>query len=126
MSALEDGLRAALTDAMRARDKVAVGALRSVLGVVANAEAVPLEDAGAAGAGPAPGTADESRIAGASAGVGATEAVRRELTDGDVEALVRAEIADRRSSAAEYRGYGQAEHADRLDAEADVLDAQLG
>jgi uncharacterized protein YqeY len=106
----------ALRDAMKARDKVAVGALRSVLGVIANAEAVPGESMELDG---------DAFIAGAVSGVGATEAARRELTDDDVVGLVRAEADDRRSAAEEYRGYGQLEHAERLDAEAEVLESHL-
>ncbi|MFD0328421.1 hypothetical protein ACFQZC_09725 [Streptacidiphilus monticola] len=40
---LRTRLRDALTDAMRARDKAAVGVLRATLAAIDNAEAVPLD-----------------------------------------------------------------------------------
>ena len=54
MSDARDDLRArmasALTAAMRARDRVAVSAIRSALSAVANAEAVPVDTVPRAGA----------------------------------------------------------------------------
>ena len=124
MTALQVRLRAAMKDAMKSRDKVAVGALRSVLGEIGNAEAVPLAEAGSAGAAPS-SDVDQSRIAGASQGVGASEMALRDLSDDQVVTLVRAEIDGRRATAEEYRGYGQLEQAERLDAEAAVLESHL-
>jgi hypothetical protein len=43
---IEARLRAALRDAMKARDLVAAFALRSALGAIGNAEAVPADPAG--------------------------------------------------------------------------------
>jgi hypothetical protein len=114
---LRDRLRAALKAAMKARDAVAVAALRSALAAVGNAEAV------APAGGPAPLT--DGVIAGAVAGVGATEAARRELTDDEVAAIVRAEVDDRRAAAADYEAAGHPDRAARLSAEADALDAHL-
>jgi uncharacterized protein YqeY len=105
-------LRAALPPAMRARDTAAVTALRSALAAIANAEAVPTE---------APSGTFTAIGAGSALGVGATEAPRRDLTAADIAAIVRAEIADRRTAAEEYDQHGRADHAARLRAEADVL-----
>jgi uncharacterized protein len=112
----QERLTAAMKVAMRARDTVALGALRSVLGVIHNAEAVPAV---------AIDTDGDSPIAGAASGVGSAERSRRELTDEQVVEIVRAEIADRRTSAAEYRQLGQTEAAVALDAEAEVLESHL-
>lgn len=102
---------------MKERDAVAVGALRTALAAVDNAEAV------APPGGPAP--LIDGVIAGAATGVGATEAVRRELTEDEVAAIVRAEIDARRSAAADYEAAGHPARAARLSAEADTLAPHL-
>jgi hypothetical protein len=110
---IEQRLRTALTAAMRARDTVAVSALRSAVAALDNATAVPPSpDSG-------PGSA---HFAGSAVGVGAAEAPRRELTEAQAEALVRAEIADRLAAAETY-GAGAA--AVRLRTEASHLAAIL-
>ena len=86
MSALADRLRSDLTTALRARDRTTATVLRTVLGAIANAEAVPVPQA-------APPVA-EGAIAGASLGLGATEAPRRELDEDDVRAILVAEHED--------------------------------
>ena len=94
MSALEDRLRSALRIALRERNAVAMSALRSTLAALANATAVqsvPL----------APG-ADE-HVAGSVAGLGAAEVPRRELTEDEAAAIVRAEIAERTAAAEPVR-----------------------
>ena len=109
MSALEDRLRSALRIALRERNAVAMGALRSALAALANATAVqsvPL----------APG-ADE-HVAGSVAGLGAAEVPRRELTEDEAAAIVRAEIAERTAAADQY---GRSPAADRLRSEAALL-----
>lgn len=115
MTPTQERFTAAMKDAMRARDKVALSALRSVLGVISNAEAVPADDVELV----------ESSIAGASSGVGSSERARRELTDEQVVEIVRSEIAERRVAAEEYRGLGQDEAAEVQDAEVDVLESHL-
>lgn len=114
---LRERLRAALPAAMKARDAVAVAALRSALAAIDNAEAV-----GAALAPPGAGSAD---VAGAVLGVGAAEAERRSLTDAQVEELVRAEVADRQAAARQYEHAGHRQRAERLRGEAGVLGAYL-
>lgn len=113
-SSVRARLQEGLTAAMKARDRVAVGALRSVLSSVANAEAVDVEHAP---------TSTGGAIAGAVSGVGAAEAPRRELSDEDVAAVVAAEIAERGSAADEYERLGQVAEAERLRAELKVLGA---
>jgi len=120
VSALQRRLTASLRDAMRARDSVAVAVLRSVLGEVGNAEAVPVDERSVPRV-----PVDGSLIAGSVSGAGAGDVARRELTDDDVAAIVRAEAADRRRSAEEYRSFGRDAEATSLDAEASVLDALL-
>jgi uncharacterized protein YqeY len=102
---------------MKARDHVALAALRSALAAIDNAEAV------------ARPRAPEPRggvIAKAAAGLGAGEAVRLELSDSQITDIVRAEVADRRLAATGYERAGRPDDAARLMAEADVLMAHLG
>jgi uncharacterized protein len=106
-------LRRALTAALKARDAVAVSALRSALAAIENAGAVDGPQAPPSGSGP---------IAGAVEGLGASEVERRPV---DVRAVVAAEIDQRRTAAREYAELGRPDHADRLRAEADVLAAHL-
>ena len=105
-------LRAALTAAMKRRDKVATAAARAALAAIDNAEA---SDAAAAP------EAESGSIAGGVHGLGRGEVDRRSLSIDEVEAIVRREIAERRAAAVEYRRAGVPERADLLDAEADVL-----
>ena len=111
---MRTSLRAGLKEAMRARDRVATAALRSVIAAIENAEAVDVTDTPVR-------EASDPHVAGTSAGVGAAEAARRVLSEADEAAVVRAAISERRSSAAEYARLGRDDHADRLRAEADVL-----
>jgi uncharacterized protein YqeY len=106
-------LRLALTDALRARDTIAVSALRSALSAIGNAEAV---DPGPAAAG-----AGSRHVAGAAVGLGATEARRRSLSPAETERIVRAEAGERQRAAREYERAGHAGQAGRLRREARVL-----
>ena len=107
-SPLHGRLRQALLPALKARDQVAVGALRSALAAIDNAQAVDSPAALRSGV----------VIAGAVTGLGAVDAPRRQLSDGDVAAILRAEVADRRAAASDYERAGQVEAAARLTAEA--------
>ena len=127
-------MRRDLTAAMKARNKPAIAALRSTLAAIDNAEAVDPAQVPPAGAGhpasedpPAGGgrPAGEGAIAGAALGVGAAEVERRALTAAETEAIVRREVAERQGAADAYRRAGQAPHAERLRAEAELLDAYL-
>ncbi|MFJ2833122.1 hypothetical protein ACIPC1_37205 [Streptomyces sp. NPDC087263] len=96
---------------MRARDKAAVSALRATLAALDNAEAVPVGEAELRGV-----ALEQSPV-----GVGTTEAARRELSESDVVAVVRAEAAERLEVAAQLTAPAHADHAARLRAEAAVL-----
>jgi uncharacterized protein YqeY len=104
-------MRADLTDAMKARDRAAVVALRTALAAIANAEAVPAQDV------PTP---RELPIVGK-----AQEVPRRHLTSADVEAIVRHEVADRRDTVAQLRNRQQDEAVHQLEAEIAVLERYL-
>jgi uncharacterized protein YqeY len=110
-------LRLALTAALRARDMTAVAALRSALGAIGNAEAVPVP-AGSSAAGP--------HVAGSAAGLGAAEAERRWLSPAQVAAIVQAEIDERLAAAAQYERAGREDRAARLTAEAQALASAAG
>jgi uncharacterized protein len=138
--------REALRAAMKAKDTVAVSALRSVLAAIANAEAIPVA-APASNAGPAgntvppgnPAPASQavtggdqrvagshvagSHVAGSAAGLGAAEARRRELTGTDIAAIIGAEVTERRSAARQYDSTGNAERAGRLRREAEIIES---
>jgi uncharacterized protein len=113
---LREGLRESLKVALRARDTIAVSAIRSAMGAVDNAEAVDRSHA----CPPAAGT-----IAKAHLGVGTGEVVRRELSGQDVVEIIRAEISDRTAAAAQYESLGRAEQASMLKGEATVLKSFL-
>jgi uncharacterized protein YqeY len=114
-SLLHERLRGALPPALKARDRVAVAALRSALAAIDNAQAVE--------APPAPPFGGV--VAGAVTGLGAGEAPRRELSEDDIVAIVRAEVADRLAAAADYERAARFDAAARLTAEAGVLAALL-
>jgi uncharacterized protein len=108
---------------MKARDRRAVAALRSTLAAIDNAEAVEAEAPDAAAGGEDP--AAESAIAGAALGVGAAEVERRTLIAAETQAIVGREVAERESAADAYERARQAPHAERLRAEAELLNAYL-
>jgi uncharacterized protein len=115
---VRDLLQRAVGEAMKARDMVAVSALRSALGAIDNASAVP------AGAAPVTRTASPY-VAGAAAGLGAAEIRRRSLSDQEATAVVRAEVAERLAAAQQYDRAGHTEQAGRLRREADILASAL-
>ncbi|WP_333736893.1 hypothetical protein [Streptomyces sp. IBSBF 2806] len=96
---------------MRTRDKTAVSALRATLAALDNAEAVPVDEARLRGV-----ALEQSPV-----GVGVTEAVRRELSEGDAADIVRAEATERLEAAAQSTAPAYADRAARLRAEAAVL-----
>jgi uncharacterized protein YqeY len=104
-------MRDALPEAMRARDRAAVSALRATLAALDNAEAVPVDE-------------DAPRAAALEAspvGAGATEAARRELSEEEMVDVVRAEAAERLEAAAHLTAPAHADRAQRLRTEAAVL-----
>jgi uncharacterized protein len=117
--ALRQRLASALTAALKGRDKIAASALRSALAAIDNASAVP--------AGPAPAASTGSpHFAGAVAGLGAAEAERRDLSEAEIEEIVRTEVAERQAAAQTYLRAGHPGQADRLRQEAQVLMAAIG
>ena len=104
---LRSRLHRALTGALKARDTASISALRSALGAIGNAEAVAPEPA------QAPGT-DSAHVAGAVAGLGASEAPRRTLTEGEVDGIVRGEVTEREAAAEQYERGGRGTEAARL------------
>jgi len=109
---IEAALRAALQEALRARDTVALAALRSTLGAIDNARAADPSLRPAA---------EQGAIAGGVRGLGAGEVARVELTETALRAVVAAEIEGRMTAAEQYDGLGRAEDAARLRAEAAIL-----
>jgi uncharacterized protein YqeY len=108
-----------LRQALRAKDKIAMSALRSALAAIGNAGAVPAAPA------PAGGTSGSPHFAGSTAGPGTSEAERRILTEGDAVQVVQAEIAERMAAAQEYQRTQHTGRADRLRREAAVLQSVL-
>ena len=74
-----------LKNAMREKDVIAVSTIRTLMGRIDNAGAVPV----ALGSLPVSGA-----IAGARSGVGSTEMTRRELTREDITMILREEIEE--------------------------------
>ncbi|MGW4649475.1 hypothetical protein [Kitasatospora sp. NPDC004289] len=112
---LRERLRSDLTTALKARDRAAASVLRATLAAIENAEAVAVPE-------PTGPLAVELLPVGA----GAAEAERRELTEADVAAIVRAELAEREDAAAEYERLGRDEQAAQLRADAARLAGYLG
>ena len=117
-------LQVALRAAMKERDSVAMSALRSALGAIANAEAVPVASAGPPAAALAP-PSENVPIAGSVAGLAGAEVDRRVLTEDEASAIAAAEAADRRATARDYRAAGHAARADRLLGEARAIESAL-
>ncbi len=112
---LESRLRTALRAAMSARDPAATAALRSALGALGNASAVPLVE------GVEPQATTSPHIAGAVGGLAGTEAPRRQLTADEQQAIMRAEVADRRAAAEHMMQLGRTVEGERYLAEAAAL-----
>nr|PZN35658.1 MAG: hypothetical protein DIU67_02725 [Actinomycetota bacterium] len=106
-------MRVALREAMLARDRAAVDAIRSALSAIDNAGAVPAPDLGLA-------------IEEAAIGAGSADVARRELDDGDAEAIVQAEISELEAAASRYEELGETDRAGRLRSGARALRALLG
>ena len=129
--AIKAGLELALRAAIKARDTVAVSALRSALAAIGNAEAVPQPTGSTtststeAGVAQAHGAAASQHVAGGAMGLGAAETDRKTLTGDETAALVRNEIAERQAAARQYEDAGHQERAARLLREARVIQAAL-
>jgi uncharacterized protein YqeY len=113
---LRSELEAALTPALKRRDRVAVNAIRSALAAIANAEAV--DEALAPRA--EPGT-----IAGGVSGLGRGDIRRRTITENDAREIVQQVIAERAAAAAQYEELNRHADASRLRDEVAVLSGFL-
>jgi uncharacterized protein YqeY len=105
---LRERLRAALRAALKTRDPIATAALRSAVSAINNAEAV-----------------DRPHAPGPRLGVGAADVRRRELSANDIVEIIRDEVTDRDSAAADYERRGRTKEATRLRAEAATLSSLL-
>jgi uncharacterized protein len=112
-------LRDDLTAALRARNRVAVTALRSALAAIDNAEAVPAGH-------PLDSVTGNEHVAGSATGLGAAEAERRPLTEADLRSILENEVRERSAAAEEYERFGRDDRAEQLRAEAEVLSRYLG
>lgn len=114
---LRDDLHAELTAALRRRDPAVARALRTALAAIANAEALP--------APPHAGAIDSAEgsehIAGATAGLGATEAERIALTEEQQRALVAHEQAELSAHAERLTALCRRDEADGARRAAQVL-----
>jgi len=115
VESLRQRLRSALPAAMKAGDRAAVSALRSTLSAIDNAEAVDR----------APTIDRHLAIELIPTGVGAAEMARRDLTEADVEEIVRAEVAEREAAVHECETAGRPELADDLRAQIRALATHL-
>lgn len=118
MTGLHARLREDLATAMRERDRDQVRVLRTLLSAIANAEAQPADSVSGA-------SDSEGPIAGAAAGLGATEVARRDLTEDEVRAVVRAERDERVAAADDLAERGATAAAAELMAEVTFLDRYL-
>ncbi|HET8640966.1 MAG TPA: GatB/YqeY domain-containing protein [Pseudonocardiaceae bacterium] len=109
MGRLQERMKADLTAALRDRDRPAVTALRTALAAIANAEAVPSDNR------------YQHPVVGQ-----LNEVPRRELAEEQVEAVLRAEAAERQQAIEEYESLGLADAAARLRAEQAALTRYLG
>ncbi|MBL0696170.1 hypothetical protein [Comamonas sp. JC664] len=105
-------LRAALKEAMRARNAPATTVLRELLAAIDNAEAPDLSVA--------PGATD-GVFAGSAGGLGSGEVSRLLLSPEAVQALVQREIQERQEAVDLYVKLGKHDEASGLKAQVDVL-----
>jgi hypothetical protein len=110
---LRQQLREALPVAMKARDRVTVGVLRSTLAAIDNAEAV------------APADPHSLAIERSPIGAGATEVARQQLTPAAITQIVRDEADSRTAAADDYERAGRADRAAQLRDEARILAGYL-
>ncbi|MCP3097889.1 GatB/YqeY domain-containing protein [Myxococcus sp. K15C18031901] len=105
-------LRAAMKDAMKARNAPAAAVLRETLAALDNAEAPDVSVAPAQVGGV---------IAGSAGGLGSGEVPRLVLSPEAVDALIQKEVRERRAAEALYTGLGRHEEARVLKAQVEVL-----
>ncbi|AKQ63997.1 hypothetical protein A176_000909 [Myxococcus hansupus] len=105
-------LRAALKEAMRARNPPAAAVLRETLAAIDNAEAPALSTAP---------SATDGTFAGSVGGLGSGEVPRLVLSPESVQALVQREIQERQEAVDLYVKLGKHDEARGLKAQLDVL-----
>lgn len=110
-------LRTGLREAMSAGDRPMVSAFRTALATLANAEAVPSAEQSQ--------TSEHRHVAGSVAGLGATEAARRVLSEAEQRDLIAAEVADLRRAADTRAQAGRAADADDLRRAAAALEGVI-
>jgi len=113
---LKQALKTALTEAMRARRKEIVSALRETLAALDNAEAAELFEAP---------EMEHGVIAGGVKGLGAGEVARKALSPEDAERVIEGELAERRSAAATFERLGRTDEAAMLRGQIEALEALL-
>lgn len=110
-------LRGQLLAARKDRDAVRTSALRTALSAIDNAETPDAAQLDAS---------SSETIAGGVVGLGAAEVARRQLTDGQIRALIGAEVDERLTAAEEFTAGGYPQRAAILRDEAAVLTDVLG
>jgi len=116
---VRERLRHDLKSAMKARNLLAVNALRTAIAAIDNAEAV--DDSIERGAVLASG-----HVAGATSGAYSADVPRRSLSETEIATILGQQVEERREAAAEYESLGQVEEAARLIREAELLSVYLG
>jgi hypothetical protein len=111
---LKERLRRDLTAALKAKRRDEATALRILISAVDNAETV--EDR----VGPAsPGSSEH--VAGSVPGAGAGDVARRDLSQSDLQRIIKTEVAELREQADRFEAHGRADAAARLRGEAEVV-----
>lgn len=105
-------MRKELVAAMKSRSAEAVSALRTALAAIDNAEAVPAGD---------PSGHRDAAIAGATSGVGSSEAARRVLSIAEVRAVLDGLVEEYTTEAQRYLGLGRHDDAEKLQRQAQTL-----
>ena len=118
-------LRAQLLTARKERDQTRVSALRSALSAIDNAETPDAQTSDADTSDETTPVTPDGAIAGAGSGLGSTEVARRQLTDSEIRALIRAEVDERLRAAEQLADNGAEDRAAAVRSEADVLTAVL-
>src|SRR3954452_10036180 len=113
-AALIARLQTDLLDARKRRDQAATTALRTAMGAISNAEAPALDTvdptSAAIGSAPSGELVDHQRLA---------------LSGADLDAILLAEIADRRDTIAQIQHHGRDAEVEELEAEIAVLERYL-
>jgi len=110
MSEIREQMKTDLRNAMKARDNERVTTLRSVLGAIDNAEAVPI----AATPFPVEPVPDQR-----------TEVPRKVLTGDDIRQIIEREVAERQHASQTYAQVAQQAAAERLQRAAKLLVSYL-